>query len=247
MVEWFEVLEMDARELIEITPSLPDGTDNSAIGQIVAYSLEICIDSDAALEMAGEVRASVVRHIKQIEEACKHQTRPIDEAKARIMEFFGRPKRRLQEALERINEEILRYTERVRRQHELELSRAEDQARKERERLEEEAIQARARGDVETSESLSEMAATVSAFDFVQAAPVKRKARAVAMREDWTAEIYDLKMLARAVADGVVAEMYIEPAIVALNKLARAQKSAMSIPGVRAVKRQVLVTPRRTS
>lgn len=57
----------------------------------------------------------------------------------------------------------------------------------------------------------------------------------VSTRQTWKAEVTDLKALCRAVADGKASIEFIQPNMPALNGLARALKSTMQIPGVRAV------------
>jgi len=66
-------------------------------------------------------------------------------------------------------------------------------------------------------------------------APTFDRVKGVSTQQRWKAEVIDIKSLCRAVADGFVPETYIEPNMPALNSRARAEKSAMKIPGVRAV------------
>lgn len=56
----------------------------------------------------------------------------------------------------------------------------------------------------------------------------------------WSAEVYDIQALARAVADGTVPEAYLTANQVALNKVASALKAEdIKIPGVRGVSRTI--------
>jgi hypothetical protein len=57
-------------------------------------------------------------------------------------------------------------------------------------------------------------------------------------RQDyWAAEVTSLPQLVRAVADNRVPLYYLEPNMELLNKIARALKETLAIPGVRAKKR----------
>lgn len=51
----------------------------------------------------------------------------------------------------------------------------------------------------------------------------------------WKAEVWDIRLLCRAIADGQVSPMYVEPAQSRLNTLANAEGTALNVPGVRAV------------
>lgn len=60
-----------------------------------------------------------------------------------------------------------------------------------------------------------------------------------AIREVWSAEVYDLHGLLVAIVEGKASIGLIEPNMTALNGMARSLKSNMSIPGVKAVSRKV--------
>ena len=57
----------------------------------------------------------------------------------------------------------------------------------------------------------------------------------VSFTKRWSAHVYDLTALIRAVAEGKVHQTVIEPNMPELNKIAAALKGNMNIPGVRAV------------
>lgn len=66
------------------------------------------------------------------------------------------------------------------------------------------------------------------------AAPTYEKASNVSTRESWSAEVTSLAKLVKAAADNPAYLAYLTPNMPSLNATARAQKSAFSIPGVRA-------------
>jgi hypothetical protein len=55
--------------------------------------------------------------------------------------------------------------------------------------------------------------------------------------ETWSAEITDIKLLCKAIGDGTIPVDAVLPNMPILNRLAREQKDAMNIPGVKAVKK----------
>ena len=63
--------------------------------------------------------------------------------------------------------------------------------------------------------------------------------RLTAGRESWSAEMVDLKMLVKAVAEGKQPITFLLPDMTVLNGLARSLKGAMNIPGVAAKSKKV--------
>lgn len=66
------------------------------------------------------------------------------------------------------------------------------------------------------------------------AAPTYEKSASVSTREVWTAEIVSLQLLVKAAATNPAYLPYLQANSSALNATARAQKSAFSVPGVKA-------------
>ena len=62
-----------------------------------------------------------------------------------------------------------------------------------------------------------------------------QKASGISTRETWSAEVTNIRLLAKAVAAGTAAPNLILPNTTALNGLARSLKGAMNVPGVKAV------------
>jgi len=125
--------------------------------------------------------------------------------------------------------------ERLRRE---EQRRLEEEARKQAE--EEQlaaALQAEAEGDTESAQAIIEEAYYVPPV--IVPKPAVEPSRLTAGRSAWSAEVVSLMELIKAVAAGTAPITCIEPNMVTLNQLARGMKSAMRIPGVRAVERKV--------
>lgn len=57
----------------------------------------------------------------------------------------------------------------------------------------------------------------------------------VSTTQKWKAEVFSVQLLCRAIADGKIPANFIEPNMTALNAMARANKQALNVPGVRAV------------
>ena len=64
------------------------------------------------------------------------------------------------------------------------------------------------------------------------------KIKGAAFVDKWSAELIDMGELIRAIADGKAPVTLVKVDQTALNQLARALKSALSVPGVRAVCQQ---------
>lgn len=96
------------------------------------------IDSPAALDVAGDELRRLVQRKKEIEELRMSLTRPIDEAKKRIMDLFRVPTERLSEAEGLLRKGIVTYQQAEREKAEKTRREAEAAARAERERLERE-------------------------------------------------------------------------------------------------------------
>ena len=75
----------------------------------------------------------------------------------------------------------------------------------------------------------------------VEAAPVTLPP-GVTTRETWSAEVTDLGALVRAVAAGEVPLDAVLPFLPFLNGLARTERGAMAVPGVRPVSKRTIVT-----
>lgn len=122
--------------------------------------------------------------------------------------------------------EYQREQERV-RQEEQRKAEAEALARAEQEQIEA-ALAAEQAGEPEVAEQIiSEPVAPEPVF-----VPKATPKTATTFRTQWYAEVTDIKTLCRAIADGRQPVALIEPNMPALNKMATALKSTLSIPGV---------------
>jgi hypothetical protein len=80
------------------------------------------------------------------------------------------------------------------------------------------------------------LATEMPVFEPVYVAPRAVAAPAgISTSQKWKAEVVSLQQLCRAIADGKVPAHYVEANMTVLNGMARANKQALNIPGVRAV------------
>ena len=120
---------------------------------------------------------------------------------------------------------------------------AEEEARKQEDETRlQQAIQAEEQGA--SKEDVQAIVEAPSTAPPPVVAPTYQKRQGVSVRENWKAEVVNLMPLVKAVARGDAPLFCLQPNQVALNQLARAQKQALSIPGVRAVN-DAVVSARR--
>jgi len=125
------------------------------------------------------------------------------------------------------------------------LRREEEQRLQERARVEEEARRAQEAAALETAanatgdESLRAEAEQLinepSAAPAIALPRSTPKVAGLSYRENWTAQVIDLRALCRAIADGQQPTTLVVACQPALNQLARALKAQLRVPGVKAV------------
>lgn len=193
------------------------------------------IDSAEMVHIAAADLVQIKAKAKALEDQRKAITKPMDEAKAKIMDLFRQPVELLNKAERLIKAEMIRFDqeqEKIRREREEKLR---EQARIEREKIEAEARKAAERaakeaekGNTQKAEALQEHAMQKQMeAETVQAPIVVReqvKVKGVSMKMRWKAEIIDASLIPRE---------YLVPNEKALNDVAQATKGALSIPGVR--------------
>jgi len=206
----------------------PDFTNNPAVAEIneattalETLAADYAITTADAYQAAGEDLRRVKGAQKRIEEVRQSFTRPLDEAKRAIMDFFRGPADRLADVERRIKGAMVRFSDEQERLRRAEQARLEEQARKDREKLEAQAAKAAAAGKTERAEEIETRAAQVVAPVVQREVP---KVAGVAMREVWKFEVTDAAAVPRAYL--VVDEKKI-------GGVVRAMKGDTTIPGVR--------------
>lgn len=190
--------------------------------EIHARSQEIAITNAEHYVEAGEQLKAIKGITKQLDDERKGMTRPLDEAKQRIMDFFNPSLRLLTAAEGNIKSVMLRFQKDEEERQRIEAAKAEETARKEREKLEERAAKHEAAGRTEKAEALKEVAASTVAAPV--APPQAVKVAGVATREIWKYEIQNAASVPRDYL--MVDEKKIAGVV-------RAMKGDTKIPGIR--------------
>jgi hypothetical protein len=214
-----------------VTYSLPDqaevtGRAEMKLREAENYSITTPVMAEAAAEDLRKIKALS----KELEENRKAITKPLDDEKAGIMDFYRPAQTFLGDAEVLLKRKLMNYQadqERIRREAQ---AKAEAEARKERERLEKQAQKAEASGKAEQAEALRENATLVST-NVVQEAP---KLTGIATRTIWRGRVIDKHALVSAALSrpDIMALIVIDES--ALNKLATALKDNLNIPGAEA-------------
>jgi hypothetical protein len=222
-----------------------DPNDNVAIQNFTAdtekmlmpIGTEVHIVTADDYEDAAATLQRIKGRSKELDDLRRSLTRPIDETKRRIMALFERPMSLLVNAEAAIKRGILGYQREQERLRSEEEARLREQARKEQERLLARSARAEAAGKEEMAEALEDQAAMIIAPIVVSDTP---RISGLSTRQTWHAEVVDKMALIQAVAAGHVPDVVLVPDMTILNAQARALKTALDYPGVRAVPEQVV-------
>lgn len=199
---------------------------------LMARAASFEITKPQQFEASGGLLRLIKAKQKEVAATRTGITRPIDEAKKRVMGLFKPISDRLIAAESTLKAGMLTFTRAEterQREAQLELDRL---AEVERKRFEQRAEKAHDKGDEAKAEVLEEAAAST----YAPAAPAPTKAAGVHTRTIWKAQVTNKAELIKAAAEQPeVFGMYIEIDMQKLNALARSHKASFAIPGVRAV------------
>lgn len=189
-------------------------------------------------EAAGEDLKSIKTRQKQLEDARTAITKPLLEAQRAVNTLFKGPQETLTEAEGIIKRGILTYQEREEQARRAAEAAAAEAARKEREKLEAQAAKALAKGKTEKAEALQATAAAIPEHvTIVSTAP---KVAGLAAKTTWKAVVHDKLALRKFVGEHPEWAHLLDENMTALNGLARSQKGALNLPGVKAVEERQL-------
>lgn len=227
--------------------------EDVAAAQMLDLAVNYRIDCPEMAEAAADDLGQIKAKIKALDEQRLSMTRPLDEAKKRIMELFERPRSVLVRAEAALKASLLTWQDSERKRLEAERKAQEEALRKQQEAMrrqqeeaERKAKEAAASGDttaaVEAEAQAQAIAATAEAVAHmapaVTAAPAK--IAGVSTREDWKCELVDLMTLVKAVAAGEASIELLEFNQKEANKRAKALKQEFKVPGLRAYAEQVM-------
>ncbi len=182
-------------------------------------------------EAAGEDLKSIKTRQRQLEDARTSITKPLLDAQRAVNNLFRGPQETLAEAERIIKRGILAYQETEERKRREAEAAAAEALRKEREKLQAQAARAESSGKVEKAEALRTTAATLP--DRMQFAPTAPRVSGLSSKSTWRAELIDKPAFVKYVAEHQEWLHLLDVNTTALNGLARSQKSALAIPGVR--------------
>lgn len=197
------------------------------------------IDCSELYDSAGEELKRCKAMLKMIDEIRKPITRNLDAAKKGVMDIFRPTEDYLQRSEKLLKAAMVKWQteqERIRLKEE---ARQRAFVRQEQEKLRQEAEAAIEKGDTEQAEALQATAALVP-MPIVESNV--QKLQGINMRTVWKAELVDKTALIQAVAEGKVPDAALEVCMTFLNTQARALKSALNYPGVRAVSEQQIAS-----
>jgi len=252
--------EQTTDQIIEVKPVDTQGIakEEAKVLKIAAIASEVTISTQNQYEDGADMLKAIKAKAKQLDTSRKAITIPIDQAKKAVMDLFRRPLEMLADAEKTIKTAMISFTneqERIRQEEQTKLEAKAEADRKKKEEQErawrekEEAKRAEAdklesEGNVEEARKAREQAdkaadkAEERSFESDNVvAPVAAqnvdKVAGVSYREDWYAEVVDFTVLKD---DFKVADM------TKLNKLAKAVKNTMDVPGVVFKSRKILAS-----
>lgn len=209
--------------------NIEDGLKTEVSTQVQA-GRSLNIISNETYLAGAELRKSVRALDKRIEEFFKPLKQKADEAKRALLDAEKSERGPLLQAIEIIDGKLKAWEREQERLRQEEERRLQEEAKK---KAEEEALtlaaQLEAEGDNQTAEAI--ISAPVEAPQ-VRVQSFIPKVTGLGRRENWVAEVKDLKSLVLAVASGQQPITLLQANQTALNGMARSLKGAMKVPGV---------------
>jgi hypothetical protein len=206
--------------------------EDTEIVALVSSVDALTIETSEQLGASGVLLTTIKTRQKALTALRLSITRPMDDAKKRVMAVFQPAVDRLAHAERTIKGAVLTYTQEQERQRQEAQAKLDADAERERLHLLEQAEAHRETGREGRAETLEQRAETVHA---PTVAPAETPSGAIHVRTTWHAEVVDLALLAKACAEGQQPIGFIEPNMTALNAMARTSKDGLAIPGVKAV------------
>jgi len=207
--------------------------------QEVFEAKSLAISTREDYEIGQIYMGRIKQRIKMLEEERMAQTRPLDESKKRIIDFFRGPIQKLDDAKNYLNQIMVKWAEEQEIKRREEERRLQEEARK---RAEEEALQAaleaEAAGEQQEAEAILKEEVYVPPVKVNSFIPKSKESH---IRETWSAEVVDLLDLVRAIGLGKAPLQAVQADMAFLNGQARAYKQALNIPGVKAVSRKTQI------
>jgi membrane protein involved in colicin uptake len=230
----------------EKTPEQVAEQAQASTNGVLAVAEAYVIDSPEMYQLGGDELKNIKKKYKEIESLRVSITKPMDEAKKKVMDMFRRPLETLDKAERMLKARLLEYDqeqERIRREAEAAARKAQAEPRRKAEaeaaearRKAEEAsdAEAKAKAEAEAAEAAAkaEVAAATPAPIVAGSTP---KVAGLSKRKTYSAEVEDLQALCKAVLEGTAPANVIVADMKVLNGMARTLKDAFNVPGVKLV------------
>lgn len=224
----------------------PDLSDNPEVKAMVGVATALRASAEAfELKTADDYRsaAEFLKTIKGRQHELKSLretiTKPMLAALEAARALFRRPEATLADAEQMVKQAMANFDEEQDRERAEAQRKLDEAAERERKRLAQQADRAAAKGETDKAADLQERAAMI-------VAPIAQQDRpavaGISRRETWRADVVDLRALVRGIADGVVPLAAIEANQKFLNGQARALRSELRYPGVRAVPERTIAS-----
>lgn len=217
---------------------------------------------------AGDLKNIKARY-KELDEERKSITKPLDEAKTKIMDLYRRPLEKLAQAETIIKDALGEYDDKQE-----ELRKAEEERLRQAQKFMQDVTDAyaeNARIDAERAQAAAAaatpeqaeqaQAAVAAAAERLEHAQVEQtvvataptpivatttpKVSGISRKTTWKGEITDKMALIKAVAEGKAPATLVDINESVLNQMARAMKDTMNYPGVKAVEEKSIASSRR--
>jgi len=233
-----QMMPESGRETVTVELDRSDREQMQNAAGMLVMAQGFAVASQADYDEGAQYLREIKQRRNELDAKRKSITRPLDEAKKRIMDLFRPPIETLDKAKGEIEGSMSAwYREQERQRREAE-ARAREEARREEEKrrkaVERKAEAARKKGDEERAQQIideAEQAPPPPAPVFEQ--PEQPKGTHV--RTYYAAEVVDKRKLIEAVAAGEVPDNVLTPDMTVLNGLARSLKHGLKYAGVRVV------------
>ncbi len=214
------------------------GREDAQITELAATAEALTIETAEQLVASSAMLRTIKGRLKELTQQRQSITKPMDQAKKRVMETFLPALNRLEAAEGTIKRAVLSYSQKLEAERRVHQAALEASAAAEREQLARLAEEQSEAGHEDLSEVSREQAERVTAPTIAATPPPPA---GVHTRTTWHAEVVDLPALAKACAESGELIHLIEPNMTALNAMARSLKEGFATPGVRAVSEQDIV------
>lgn len=206
-------------EILELEPE-----QQAIVKRSEDFALQVSnfkITCQAEYDKSGEYLKSVKSAHKQIEDLKMSMTRPLDDSKKRIMDFFRKPLDILINAETILKRGILFYQQAQEAARIEQERRLQAEAEKKRQEALKKAEEARAKGQEVKAEKYENKANGIIAPTL---SPTVKKVVGVNTKLVWKFEVADEKAIPRE---------YLIPDLVKIGKVVRATRNTLPIPGIR--------------